>query len=150
MRQIVMMVVLSMVALCATIDPAQARGKSEMLKGSDLIGMKVEGTDGKALGDIKDVVVDSMEGDIDYAVLDYGGFLGIGDKYFAVPWEALKFSGDTKKAVLDVTNKDLKQAPGFDKKHWPDFGNRSETLVIYEFYGVPMPKEHAKHPKATH
>ncbi len=144
-----MMVVLSMVALCTTIEPAQARDKSEMLKGSDLIGMKVEGADGKKLGDIKDLVVDPMDGDIDYAVLDYGGFLGVGDKYFAVPWEAFKFSPDGKKVILDVTKKDLKQAPGFDKKHWPDLSSRDQALVIYEFYGVPMTDESAESSKSA-
>ena len=125
---------------------ATARDKSGVLKGSQLIGMNVEGTDGKKLGDVKDIVVDPMEGDIDYIVLDYGGFLGIGDKYFAVPWEAVQFSDDGKKLMLDVTKKDLKQAPGFDKKNWPDLGSREQAVVIYEFYGVPMTEE-TKPPK---
>lgn len=108
--------------------------------------MNVEGTDGKKLGDVKDIVVDPMEGDIDYVVLDYGGFLGIGDKYFAVPWEAVQFSDDGKKLMLDVTKKDLKEAPGFDRKNWPDLNSREQAMVIYEFYGVPMTDE-TKPPK---
>ncbi len=141
MRQLMMILVASMVLLMGSLDMATARDKSGVLKASELLGMKVEGTDGKKLGDIKDLVVDPMDGDIDYAVLDYGGFLGVGDKYFAVPWEALQFSPDGKKVVLDVTKKDLKQAPGFDKKHWPDLSTREQAIVIYEFYGVPMPDE---------
>ncbi|MEP6887384.1 MAG: PRC-barrel domain-containing protein [Nitrospirales bacterium] len=141
MRQLMMVLVASMVLLVGSLDMATARDKSGVLKASELLGMKVEGTDGKKLGDIKDLVVDPMDGDIDYAVLDYGGFLGVGDKYFAVPWEALQFSPDGKKVVLDVTKKDLKQAPGFDKKHWPDLSTREQAIVIYEFYGVPMPDE---------
>jgi len=133
--------------VCTTLDMAEARDKSGVLKASDVIGMKVEGTDGKKLGDIKDLVIDPMDGDIDYAVLDYGGFLGVGDKYFAVPWEALQLSEDGKKVILDVTKKDLKQAPGFDKKHWPDLSSRQEAVVIYEFYDIPVPEEGTQRPK---
>ena len=150
MRQFLMIIAASMLLIISTLDTAHARDTSAVLKGSDLIGMKVEGADGKTLGDIKDLVIDLMEGDIDYAVLDYGGFLGVSDKYFAVPWDALRFSGDRKKLLLDVTKKDLKQAPGFDKKHWPDLSSRDQTIVIYEFYGVPMPDDHSKDPKSGH
>jgi sporulation protein YlmC with PRC-barrel domain len=148
MRQFLVVLAASALLMVGMLDMAAARDKSGVLKASDLIGMKVEGTDGKKLGDIKDLVVDPMEGDIDYAVLDYGGFLGVGDKYFAVPWEALQFSDDGKKVVLDVTKKDLKQAPGFDKKHWPaDLSSREQAIVIYEFYGVPMTEENTEKPK---
>jgi sporulation protein YlmC with PRC-barrel domain len=149
MRQILMIMAVSMFLMVSTFDTTHARDKSGVLKGSDLIGMKVEGTDGKKLGTIKDLVIDPMEGDIDYAVLDYGGFLGVSDKYFAVPWDALQLSDDRKKVLLDVTKKDLKQAPGFDKTQWPDLSGRDQTVVIYEFYGVPMPEDNSKDPKTT-
>jgi sporulation protein YlmC with PRC-barrel domain len=119
-------------------EVAQAKDKSGVLKASQLIGMKVEGSDGKKLGDIKDLVVDRDDGSIDYAVLDFGGLVGIGDKYFAVPWPALRFAQDNKKLLIDVSKKDLKDAPGFDKKNWPDLSDREQVIVIYEYYGVPM------------
>jgi len=117
--------------------PVQARDKSGVLKASDLIGMNVQGTDGKKLGNIKDLVIDPEEGSIDYAVLEFGGFAGIGDKYFAVPWEALQLDQTNKKLSLDVHKKDLKSAPGFDKSNWPDLS--LEQVDIYEFYEVPQP-----------
>jgi sporulation protein YlmC with PRC-barrel domain len=119
-------------------EVAQAKDKSGVLKASQLIGMKVEGSDGKKLGDIKDLVVDRDDGSIDYAVLDFGGLVGIGDKYFAVPWPALRFAQDNKKLLIDVSKKDLKDAPGFDKQNWPDLSDREQVIVIYEYYGVPM------------
>ena len=79
------------------------------------------------------------------AVLDFGGFLGVGDKYFAVPWEALQLTDDQRAVVLDVTKRDLKQAPGFDKNNWPDFSGET-AFVIYEFYGVPLPDSLEKQP----
>jgi sporulation protein YlmC with PRC-barrel domain len=141
MRQFLMILVAMIFVMVGTLDTTYARDRSGVLKGSDLIGMKVEGMDGKKLGTIKDLVINPIDGDVDYAVLDYGGFLGINDKYFAVPWEALKISDDRKKALLDVTKQDLKQAPGFNKKQWPDLSTRDQTIVIYEFYGVPLPEE---------
>lgn len=123
--------------------PAQARDKSGVLKASEVIGMNVQGTDGKKLGDIKDLVIDPEDGGVQYAVLDFGGFAGIGDKYFAVPWEALQLDKTNKKLSLDIHKKDLKDAPGFDKTNWPDLN--LQQVVIYEFYEIPQPdREHAK------
>ena len=116
--------------------PAQAREKSGVLKASELIGMSVQGTDGKKLGDIKDLVIDPEEGGVEYAVLEFGGFAGIGDKYFAVPWDALQLDQSNKKLLLDVHKRELKDAPGFDKNNWPDL-NLDQGL-IYEFYEVPQ------------
>ena len=125
------------IAVCGTVIVADASDKSGVLKASELIGMKVQGSDGKKLGKIKDLVI-GPKGDVRYAVLDFGGILGIGDKYFAVPWDALQRTANGKKIALDTTKRDLKKAPGFDKKHWPDFSDRQEEAVIYEFYEVPM------------
>jgi sporulation protein YlmC with PRC-barrel domain len=116
--------------------PAQARDKSGVLKASEIIGMSVQGTDGKKLGDIKDLVIDPEEGGVEYAVLEFGGFAGIGDKYFAVPWDALQLDQSNKRLLLDVHKRELKDAPGFDKNNWPDL-NLDQGL-IYEFYEVPQ------------
>jgi sporulation protein YlmC with PRC-barrel domain len=126
--------------------PAQARDKRGVLKASELIGMSVQGTDGKKLGDIKDLVIDPEEGGVEYAVLEFGGFAGIGDKYFAVPWEALQLDQANKRLLLDVHKKELKDAPGFDKNNWPDLS--LEQVLIYEFYEVPQSdREHSARSK---
>ena len=117
--------------------PGEARDRSGVLKASDLIGSKVEGVDGKNLGSIKDLVIDPQDGGIQYAVLDLGGFAGIGDKYFAVPWQALQVDQEKKRLALDLHKKDLKEAPGFDKNNWPDLSE--QQVVIYEFYEIPAP-----------
>lgn len=127
--------------------PAHAKDKSGVLKASDLLKMKVQGTEGKSLGSIRDLVIDPEDGDIDYAVLDFGGFAGFGDKYFAVPWEALQLDQSKKKIVLDVSRNDLKQAPGFDKKNWPNLSE--QKVIIYEFYGVPLPDDQKSQDKTN-
>jgi len=125
------------IAVSGAVIVADAKDKSGVLKASELIGMKVQGSDGKNLGKIRDLMI-APDGAVRYAVLDFGGFLGIGDKYFAVPWDALQRTQNGKAIALDTTKRDLKQAPGFDKKHWPDFSDRQQEVVIYEFYEVPM------------
>lgn len=141
MRTLILATLMTMVLTAAYAPPADARDKSDVLKASTVVGMRVQSTEGKKLGDIKDLVIDPSDGSIGYAVLDFGGFLGIGDKYFAVPWEALQWTPDHKAIVLDVSKKDLKQAPGFDKNNWPDLGSEEQALVIYEYYGMPLPGE---------
>jgi len=141
MRTLGIGLVIAALLITVGVDPSEARDKSGVLKASNLIGKRVQSTEGKKLGDVKDLVINPGDGDIQYVVLDFGGFLGVGDKYFAVPWEALQLTEDQKAIVLDVSKKDLKQAPGFDKNNWPDLGSRDTAIVIYEFYEVPLPDE---------
>ena len=129
-----------LVAMVLISTGAEARDKTGVLKASNVIGMKVESTEGKSLGKIKDLVLDPEEGDVQYAVLDFGGFLGIKDKYFVVPWEVIHFTPNGKKILLDVSKRDLKNAPGFDKNHWPDFSDEQQQVTIYEFYEIPLPQ----------
>ena len=124
------------IAVSGAVIVADAKDKSGVLKASELIGMKVQGSDGKNMGKIRDLVI-GPDGDVRYAVLDFSGFLGIGDKYFAVPWDVFQRTKNGKKIALDMTKRDLKKAPGFDKEHWPDFSDWHQEVVIYEFYEVP-------------
>jgi sporulation protein YlmC with PRC-barrel domain len=104
-------------------------------KASTLIGKQVKDPYGKDLGDIKELVVNWRDGGyVEYAVLSFGGFLGLGDKYFAVPWGALTLSGDKKHFILNVKEESLKNAPGFDKDNWPDMSRPDYSSLIYQFY----------------
>jgi sporulation protein YlmC with PRC-barrel domain len=107
-----------------------------MCRATKAIGMDVEDTAGKSLGDVDELVIDDANGRIVYAVLSFGGFLGMGDKLFAIPWHALKPSArDVGKVILDVPKEKLKEAPGFDKKNWPDMADRRWGLDIHKYYG---------------
>lgn len=88
------------------------------------------------LGDIKDVMLDASTGRIDYAVLSFGGFLGMGEKLFAVPWRALTLDRDNRRFVLDVDKDRLKDAPGFDNDDWPDMADPEWTKTIHTYYGT--------------
>jgi uncharacterized protein YjbJ (UPF0337 family)/sporulation protein YlmC with PRC-barrel domain len=87
------------------------------------------------LGKIEDIAIDLESGRIVYAVLSFGGFLGFGDKLFAIPWEALKLSSEEDEFILHVSKEALENAPGFDKDHWPEMADRQWGAGIYDYYG---------------
>lgn len=108
-----------------------------VLSASTIIGDKVLNTAGEHLGNIKELMIDLDGGLIAYAVLSFGGFLGMGDKLFAIPWEALTVDTDNHTLILDVDKEVLKNAPGFDKDNWPDNAKYEAgwLLGVYEYYG---------------
>lgn len=108
-----------------------------VISSSTVIGDHVVNAQGDDLGKIEEVMLDVNDDQIAYAVLSFGGFLGIGDKLFAVPWGALKLDPGKKRFVLDQSKERLEAAPGFDKKHWPDMANRSFGVEIYDYYNIP-------------
>jgi len=117
-------------------DNAQA-GPGPSLMGADtLIGDSVVNAAEEDLGDIKEIMLDMQTGQVAYAVLSFGGFLGMGEKLFAVPWQALHLDTVNKRFVLNVDKDRLKSAPGFDKDAWPDMGDVSWAGGIHSFYGT--------------
>jgi sporulation protein YlmC with PRC-barrel domain len=108
-----------------------------VVSASKLTGGDVKNSDGEKLGDIKEIMIDRRTGHVAYAVLDFGGFLGMGDKYFAIPWSALQTHiTEPNSYVLNVTKERLTAAPGFDKKSWPDFADRKWGGSIFEYYSL--------------
>ena len=90
---------------------------------------------GEDLGTIEDLMIDPARGRVQYAVLDFGGFLGIGDKLFAVPLEAFDVDTANERLTLDVTKDRLESAPGFDKSNWPSTADPAFVENVYDFYG---------------
>ncbi len=110
----------------------------QVSRASKIIGTHVKNSNGESLGDIKELVLNPESGQVVYAVLSFGGVLGMGDKLFAVPWPALHWTGDKEYYILDVVKNALSKAPGFDKKHWPDSSSKWEQYreEITQFYHV--------------
>ena len=116
-------------------------GPGPTLMGADtLMGNEVFNRDGENLGDIKEFMIDMSTGRIQYAVLSFGGVLGMGDKLFAVPWSALALDTGNKRFTLDVPKNKLDGAPGFDKAHWPWMADSAWSGPVHAFYGT---KPHA-------
>jgi sporulation protein YlmC with PRC-barrel domain len=106
-----------------TVGTAQPMPVSKVNKASNLIGMDVRNAQNEKLGDIKDLVVDLHSGKIAYAVLSVGGFLGIGDKYVAVPPSAFSVAPDQDSLALNADKAKIQNAPGFAKSDWPDLNS---------------------------
>jgi sporulation protein YlmC with PRC-barrel domain len=107
----------------------------QVLSASSLAGDTVRNPAGEDLGKVKDIMIDMSKGRIAYAVLSFGGVLGMGDKLFAIPWNALSVDEDEKCLVLDADKETLESAPGFDKDNWPDMADTSWGSKIYQHYG---------------
>jgi sporulation protein YlmC with PRC-barrel domain len=100
-----------------------------------LLGEDVYNAKEEKLGDIKEFMLEMDTGNVAYAVLSFGGVLGLGEKLFAVPWDALKLDTTNKRFVLNVDKDQLKNAPGFDKDDWPDMADQSWASGVRSFYG---------------
>lgn len=105
-----------------------------LLSGSTITGDDVCNMQNEKLGEIQDIMLDMTEGKIRYAVLSAGGFLGIGERLFAVPWKALTLDKENKRFLLDVDAERLKNAPGFDKDQWPNMADASWNSSIESYY----------------
>jgi sporulation protein YlmC with PRC-barrel domain len=131
-------------------DPMSSRGETRIVgKGSTsaegpgpyvmaastLDGDKVMSSDGEDVGKIKEIMLDVYTGRIAYAVMSSGGFLGIGDKLLAIPWNALTLDTDRKCFLLSVSSETVKNAPGFDKDHWPTMADAAWANELHNYYG---------------
>jgi sporulation protein YlmC with PRC-barrel domain len=107
-----------------------------VLSASTLVGDKVVSEDNEPLGSIEELMIDLDRGCIAYAVLSFGGILGLGDKLFAIPWNALRVDAVEKRVILNVKKDKLEKAPGFDKDHWPNMASLEWSTEIYSYYGA--------------
>lgn len=107
----------------------------QVLSATTIIGDAVRNPEGEDLGRIEEIMIDLDEGRVAYAVLSFGGFMGLGDKLFAIPWQALSLRPDEHRFVLEVSRETLEEAPGFDKDNWPDTSDREWLVRVYRYYG---------------
>ncbi len=118
-------------------------GPGPRLMGANtLIGDDVLNRSGENLGDIKEIMLDMNTGQVAYAVLAFGGVLGIGEKLFAVPWQALKLDTVNKCFMLDASKDQLRNAPGFDPDAWPDMEDVQWQTQVQSFYGTSSTVRH--------
>ena len=108
----------------------------EVMAADTLEGDKVLNRRGEDLGTIEDIMIDVQRGRVAYAVMSCGGFLGMGDKLFAIPWNALTLDANRHCFVLDADKERFEKAPGFDKDHWPSMADNSWANQVHDFYGV--------------
>ena len=107
-----------------------------VMSASTLEGNNVFNRADEELGEIKEFMLDVPSGRVAYAVMSAGGFLGMGDKLFAIPFSALTLDTENKRFILDVSKERIKSAPGFDQDHWPAMADTTWGGDIHRYYGV--------------
>ncbi len=117
----------------SSVESTTSRENPEFLSAGTMKGDKVINEAGEDLGKIEELMIDLQDGRIAYAVLSFGGFLGLGDKLFAIPWQALSLRVHEHAFVLNISKDVLKDAEGFDKDRWPL--TREELSRTYTYYG---------------
>jgi hypothetical protein len=109
------------------------------LIGSDKVeGTAVYGADDTKVGSIERVMIDKRSGRVSYAVLSFGGFLGIGDDHYPLPWESLKYDTSVEGYRTGVTKKQLEGAPHYGDENAWNWGDPTRTRAVNDYYGVAM------------
>ncbi|GGD54512.1 PRC-barrel domain-containing protein [Lacimicrobium alkaliphilum] len=115
-------------------NPDDVQTPATLLSADTITGDEVCNMQDEKLGKIQDIMLDLTQGKIRYAVLSSGGFLGMGDHLFAVPWRALKQDKENKRFIIDIDVERIKKAPGFDKDNWPDMADAQWNSTVESYY----------------
>ena len=109
------------------------------LIGSDKVqGTTVYGIDGNSIGTIQRVMIDKVSGKVAFAVTSFGGFLGMGEDYYPLPWSQLKYDTNLGGYRTNLTEAQLKGAPRYSRSQEWDWSDRSNDRKVYDYYKVPM------------
>ncbi len=115
-------------------------GPGPELMGADtLIGDEVYNLQNEHLGEIKEIMLDMRTGRVAYAVMAAGGVFSLGERLFAIPWDALTLDTVNKRFTLAVAKERIENAPGFDADHWPDMANPQWASQVKDYYGGSTP-----------
>lgn len=97
-------------------------------------GERVHNYAGEDLGKVDEIILDLDTGRIVYVIISLGGFLGIGDRLFAVPWELFSIRAGEPQLFLDIDKQMLLDAPGFERTKWPDMADAEWSAAIHAHY----------------
>jgi sporulation protein YlmC with PRC-barrel domain len=106
------------------------------LTATSIIGDRVENTSGDNLGKIDNLMVNLQTGQVEYAVVEFGSFLGIGGKLFAIPFHELRVDPVKEVFVLNRSKEYLKDIPGFDQTHWPGTNEHAYFDDVNNYWGT--------------
>lgn len=113
------------------------QGPGPRLMGADtIIGDHIHNMKDEHLGSVKEIMLDMQTGRVAYVVMASGGVLTIGEKLFAVPWEALALDTANHQLRLNIDKERIENAPGFDKDNWPDMANQAWAAEVHNYYGT--------------
>ena len=121
----------------ATAQTVESKETTSLIGSDKVEGTSVYGMDEKKIGKLERVMIDKISGKVAYAVLSFGGFLGMGQKHLPIPWTRLKYDRTLGAYQLDLTAEELSRAPSFAVDKDFDWGDRSQEIEIHNFYRVP-------------
>lgn len=127
----------------AASTPTATQKQHKLYRSSRIIGANVRDPRDKKIGQIKDLILDGGRGEISYAVVNFGGVMGVGKKFHAIPWQALEPSDDGNYYILRADSETISQAPGFDKARWPDMTDRKWNAEIDRYWSRMVGRGHA-------
>jgi hypothetical protein len=112
------------------------RETTTLIAGDKVQGTTVYNTVGDNLGSIHDIMIDKKSGNVAYAIMSFGGFLGIGNEYRPLPWSVLKYDTNLGGYVVNLDKDRLEGAPAYDVDAEPEWGDRDYETKIHDYYGV--------------
>lgn len=118
----------------AVVNTDNEIAKGSLLNTEQLLNKNVIGTKGEKLGEVEQLVIDST-GQVRYGILQRGGFLNMGTKLYAIPWQALQTTANKDNYVLNISEEKLANAPSFERRNWPDFADAKLNRQVYSYYG---------------
>jgi hypothetical protein len=128
-----------MVTRQGTATTVDSRRETVSLIGSDKVeGTAVYGADDRKIGTVQRVMIDKISGKIAYAVVSFGGFLGMGEEYYPMPWSKLDYDTELGGYRVDVTEDQLRGAPNFSRSMDWDWNNRTNDERVYKYYNEPL------------
>lgn len=110
-----------------------------LVPGRQVHGAKIFNTALEDLGTVDDIIIDTATGRIAYAVLSCGGFLGLGERHYPMPWEKLRYDTEMGGYIVDVERDVLQDAPSYGDRHSAHWDDESWARTIYAHYGVHAP-----------
>lgn len=111
-------------------------GHTTAIRGSRVIGTDVCNTEGEKIGKVEDIVLDKTDNAIMFAVIGFGGFLGMGEKYHPIPWAVLDYSPDHHAYVVPYTKAQLEAAPSDSISELTRDDGRAIRDSVYDYYQV--------------
>ena len=112
--------------------------KPHALIASDRVeGTAVRRPSGETIGTIQRLMIDKISGKVAYAVLSFGGFLGLGEKHLPIPWARLSYDPAMNAYQVNISDDELTKAPSYAADKEFDWGDRSQEVIIHNFYKVP-------------
>jgi hypothetical protein len=122
----------------ATRRDEDVKGKHSLIASDRVEGTRVYGSDGRHIGSIERLIIGKRDGRVAYAVLSFGGFLGIGDDHYPLPWQSLKYDTAVEGYRTGITKKQLEGAPRYGNDNSWNWGDPARARSVNDYYGVAI------------